>query len=72
MDVLKDLKKVLAEIAAKDAVRAVILTGEGRSFVAGADIVTAGLAVYKDSMKHPYTRQGIETFQDAWDKTAKE
>lgn len=40
--------------------------------VAGADIVTAGLAVYKDSMKHPYTRQGIETFQDAWDKTAKE
>ena len=40
--------------------------------VAGADIVTAGLAVYKDSMAHPYTRQGIETFQDAWDNTAKE
>ncbi len=38
--------------------------------VAGADIVTAGLAVYKDSMKHAYTRQGIETFQDAWDNTA--
>ena len=38
--------------------------------VAGADIVTAGLAVYKDSMKHAYTRQGLETFQDAWDKTA--
>ena len=37
---------------------------------AGADIVTAGLAVYKDSMRHPYTRQGIETFQDAWDNTA--
>ncbi len=40
--------------------------------VAGADIVTAGLAVYKDSIKHPYTRQGMETFQDAWDHTAKE
>jgi transaldolase len=40
--------------------------------VAGADIVTAGLAVYKDSMNHPYTRQGIETFQNAWDNTAKE
>ncbi len=40
--------------------------------VAGADIVTAGLAVYKDSIKHPYTRQGLETFQDAWDKTVKE
>ena len=39
MDVLKDLKKVLAEIEAKDAVRVVIVTGEGRSFVAGADIV---------------------------------
>lgn len=38
--------------------------------VAGADIVTAGLAVYEDSMKHPYTRQGIETFVDAWDHTA--
>ncbi len=37
---------------------------------AGADIVTAGLAVYKDSMNHAYTRQGIETFQDAWDHTA--
>ena len=37
---------------------------------AGADIVTAGLAVYKDSMRHPYTRQGIETFQDAWDNTS--
>ena len=38
--------------------------------VAGADIVTAGLAVYKDSMKHAFTRQGIETFTDAWDNTA--
>ena len=38
--------------------------------VAGADIVTAGLAVYKDSMHHAFTRQGIETFQDAWDNTA--
>ena len=38
--------------------------------VSGADIVTAGLAVYKDSMHHPFTRQGIELFQDAWDKTA--
>ncbi len=40
--------------------------------VAGADIVTAGLEVYKDSMKHAFTRQGIETFCNAWDNTAKE
>lgn len=40
--------------------------------VAGADIVTAGLDVYKDSMKHAYTTQGIHTFIDAWDHTAEE
>lgn len=40
--------------------------------VAGADIVTAGLEVYKDSMKHAYTNQGIGIFQDAWDNTASE
>lgn len=39
MDVLKDLKKVLAVIESKNDVRCVIVTGEGRSFVAGADIV---------------------------------
>lgn len=40
--------------------------------VAGADIVTAGLEVYQDSMKHAFTRQGIDTFVDAWDHTAAE
>ncbi len=39
--------------------------------IAGADIVTAGMAVYKDAMTHPYTRQGIENFRNAWDNTAK-
>lgn len=40
--------------------------------VAGADIVTAGLDVYRDSMRHAYTTQGIGTFIEAWDATAKE
>ncbi len=40
--------------------------------VAGADIVTTGLAVYQDCMKHAYTRQGIDTFCNAWDNTATE
>ena len=40
--------------------------------VAGADIVTTGLAVYQDSFKHAYTDQGIKTFCDAWDHTALE
>ncbi len=40
--------------------------------VAGADIVTAGLDVYRDSMRHAYTTQGIGVFTEAWDATAKE
>ena len=38
--------------------------------VAGADIVTAGLAVYRDTMVHPYTQQGMDIFRNAWDNTA--
>ena len=38
--------------------------------VSGADIVTAGLQVYKDSFYHPFTDYGLEKFQAAWDKTA--
>lgn len=40
--------------------------------VAGADIVTAGLQVYKDSMYHPFTDYGMAKFQAAWDKTITE
>lgn len=39
---------------------------------AGADIVTTGLDIYKDSMKHAFTAQGIGTFINAWDNTAAE
>ena len=38
--------------------------------VAGADIVTAGIDVFRDTMKHAYTTQGIGIFTDAWDNTA--
>lgn len=37
--------------------------------VAGADIVTAGLQVYKDSMYHAFTDYGLSKFQGAWDNT---
>ncbi len=40
--------------------------------VAGADIVTTGLAVYQDMMKHAYTTQGLGTFINAWDNTITE
>jgi len=37
-EVLADLKAAIAEIKARPATRVVILTGEGKAFVAGADI----------------------------------
>jgi transaldolase len=37
--------------------------------VAGADIVTAGFAVYKDAFDHPYTHVGLGKFQSFWDQT---
>lgn len=40
--------------------------------VVGADIVTAGLQVYKDGFHHPYTIEGIGKFTDFWDKTSYE
>lgn len=40
--------------------------------LAGTDIVTAGLAVYKIAQNHAYTTQGIKTFCEAWDNTKSE
>ena len=37
--------------------------------VYGADIVTAGAAVYKDAFAHPYTDFGIDKFISFWDQT---
>ena len=37
--------------------------------VMGADIVTAGFDVYKQSFLHPFTDKGLKIFQDAWDDT---
>lgn len=37
--------------------------------VAGADITTAGFAVYKDAFDHPYTNVGLGKFQGFWDQT---
>ena len=35
----------------------------------GADIITCGFSVYKDSFYHPYTDFGLNVFKDAWDET---
>ncbi len=37
--------------------------------VLGADIVTAGFEVYRDSYYHPFTDHGLKIFQEAWDDT---
>lgn len=37
--------------------------------VIGADIVTAGLAVYQAGFRHPYTDDGIQKFIGFWDQT---
>ncbi|MBD3213112.1 MAG: transaldolase [Candidatus Lokiarchaeota archaeon] len=37
--------------------------------VMGADIVTAGFDVYRESFEHPFTDKGLKIFQDAWDET---
>jgi transaldolase len=40
--------------------------------IAGADIITTGLDIYKESMKHAFTNQGLDIFTQAWDDTKKE
>ena len=37
--------------------------------VMGADIVTAGLPVYQEGFRHPFTQEGIQKFTQFWDKT---
>ena len=39
------------------------------SALAGADIVTAGLSVFKEAFDHPYTGVGLQRFQEFWDQT---
>lgn len=40
--------------------------------LAGADITTCSLDVYKGSFEHPFTTKGLDIFRDAWKNTAKE
>ncbi|MBN2038607.1 MAG: enoyl-CoA hydratase/isomerase family protein [Spirochaetes bacterium] len=50
-DVLYDLSSVVKEVESDDSIGSVILTGEGRSFVAGADI---------DAMKNMTTLEALK------------
>lgn len=55
-----------------EIIAAAVRTGKQIAEMAelGVDIITAGLAVYEDSFKHPFTDYGLGIFQDSWDKTA--
>ncbi len=44
----------------------------GEAALSGADAVTAGMAVFRDSFNNPYTTMGEKIFQDAWDATPQE
>jgi transaldolase len=74
-DVLEFIREVVAikENYGFDTEIIVAAVRNGRQIVnaavAGADIVTAGLAVYQEAVYHPYTRDGIEKFSSFWDKT---
>jgi 2-(1,2-epoxy-1,2-dihydrophenyl)acetyl-CoA isomerase len=56
-----DLLKVLREVAADDEVRAVMLTGAGRAFCAGADLKD-GLAAVRDSNGQIDTKSTLVTW----------
>jgi transaldolase len=40
--------------------------------LSGSHCVTAGVTVYRDSFKNPYTDYGVKIFSDAWDATPQE
>lgn len=44
----------------------------GEVAAAGAHCVTAGLSVYQESFRNPYTTMGEKIFSDAWDATPKD
>lgn len=60
-EVLGELGAAVADIASDESVRAVIITGEGRAFVAGADISEM---VHKDPMQGlAFGKAGAEVFR---------
>lgn len=60
--VLHQLKDVVSEISNNDAVRIVVFTGSGRSFVAGADI--SEMIDMTPEKAFEYSKLGIDTFQE--------
>lgn len=74
-----DCTKLVSDIASiyetydfdTDIIVAAVRTGKQivDAALLGADVVTAGFDVYKESFFHPFTSHGLKIFQDAWDDT---
>jgi enoyl-CoA hydratase/3-hydroxyacyl-CoA dehydrogenase len=62
--VLRELKEALARVRADRSVRAVILTGEGNAFVAGADIKEMQAVAAKPAAIRAFTRFGQGVVHD--------
>ena len=58
-DVMLEISKVIDELAANGSVGAIILTGAGRAFVAGADISRLAVAQAGDLEKFARVGQGV-------------
>lgn len=57
---LKDIKDVFARLATDEAVRAVVLTGDGKAFVAGADIAEMQTLTQHQAVQ--FAARGAEVF----------
>ena len=60
-EVLVDLDTAVDDVIADDSVRVVVFTGEGKSFIAGADIKEMDGCVGLDIVN--YSRKGVEIFR---------
>ena len=64
-DVMVPLRSVLEEVASDNTVRAVVLTGEGRGFCSGADLVDAGYPPGIDGLQLPSIgRRSMKLLED--------
>ncbi|MCG8482002.1 MAG: short-chain-enoyl-CoA hydratase [Clostridia bacterium] len=59
MDVLSDLDKAIDEVASDDSIEVVVITGEGKAFVAGADIAQMKDLDFESGRKFGNMGQGI-------------
>lgn len=72
-DYIKDIVQIYKNYDYKTEIIVAALrnpTQIAQAALAGADIVTCGLAVYKDSFQSPFTNYGLGVFTEAWDETA--